>query len=221
VEDMGYEKNNQQPPSIFSESFIASLDNIPDARKRRAKKLKDAKLKVVSEEDYDNPIQQKLVLLMKLRAKAILLGEERSSEYLKWFFSSGQNDEIDFEKSAMFLGADPYSVRLKLQTYLFKNWIVINAPISFFVAPPQEELIGKALYYAGMAADLAVKSIWEWPSITIPILAKKIVDRGFSQKVAIATIEHLLESKLVVEQAENLYVAAHYGRLIDKENPWK
>jgi hypothetical protein len=221
VESVGFQEGHSVPQNIFSESYFASLGNIPDARKRRAKKLKDAKLKVVSEEDYDNPIHQKLVTLLRLRAKAILEGHERASEYLRWFFVSGVDSEIDFETSVRFLGAEPYSVRLKMQSYLFMNWVVLNEPISFFVAPPQEELIGKALYYAGMVADFAVKSIWEWPSISVQVLSKKIVERGFSQKVAIATIEHLLESKLVVEQSDNLYVVSHYGKLIDKKNPWK
>jgi hypothetical protein len=219
--DLPSQENDPGSSYLYKESIASSLRDIPDPRKERAKALKQARLKVVSEEDYDDPVQRKLVRLMRLRVQAILKGEEGAQEYLRWFFSPPSGGDLDFEPCSIFLGADPQAVRLKLQTYLYRHWIVLNDSMGFFVVPPPEEILSKGIYHAGSFAEFFVKRAWEWPGVTMGQLIREAIDRGIHEKTARATIEHLLESRLMLEQADNCYVVGWYGRHLERKNPWR
>lgn len=220
MEDFCDQEDNTSPSDILAQSFVSAFGNIPNARKERSKKLKSAKLQIVSEEDYDDPVKQKLVLLLKERARAILETDARAPEYLKWFYVPTFESSIDFSATVSFLGGTPDAVRLKLSSYLFRHWVILSEPISDFVYPP-EDLISKATYYAGHAAQEALRIIWSWPGVTQSYYVKAMKKKAYSEALAVATLEHLLESKLILDQSDNLYVLGHYGKLVDKSNPWK
>lgn len=221
VDDLGDQEDHQSPSDLLTQSFISAIRDIPNPRKERSKRLKDAKLRVISEEDYDDPVQQKLILLLKQRAKAIFMSDERANEYLRWFFVPTFESSIDFASTVAFLGGNVDEVRLRMMSYLFRHWIVLNAPISEYVYPP-EDLTSKSMYYAGQAAKDALKIVWAWPGICQSkyVLSMRKT-KGYSEQLAIKTLEHMSEVKLILEQSENLYVMGHYGKLVDKNNPWK
>lgn len=221
VADVGDEEDHPGPSPLSAKSFASALRHLPDPRKERAKALKQARLKVVSEDDYDDPVQRKLVRLMRLRAQVILKGEDGAQEYLRWYFSPPTGGEMEFEACAIFLGADPQSIRLRLQSYLYRHWVILNEPIDFLVAPPPEEILSRGIYYAGASAECLLRAAWDWPGIPIPALAQAAKARGFNEKTAMAAIEHLLESRLMLEQVENCYVVGDYGRQLERKNPWR
>lgn len=158
---------------------------------------------------------------MRLRVQVILKGEDGAQEYLRWYFSPPTEGEMEFEACAIFLGADPQSIRLRLQSYLYRHWVILNEPIDILVAPPPEEILSRGIYYAGASAECLLRAAWEWPGIPIPALVQIAKARGFNKKTAMAAIEHLLESRLMLEQVENCYVVGDYGRQLERKNPWR
>lgn len=222
VVDMGNEKADSRPPDLSSKSFIAAIKNIPDSRKERAKELKQAKLAVVSYQDYDDPLQQKLVRLMNLRAQAILSNKPGAPDFLRWFFCMEKDEYgLDFEICAIGLGADPSSVRLRFQSYMYLRWVVLNAPIGFLVAPPPEEMLSQATYYGGQVGAIIMRHVWEWPGILLFKLVEDVAKSGFSIKQIYNSVSALQEKKYLLDWNDNCYAVGSRGRLLDRHNPWR
>jgi hypothetical protein len=76
------------------------------------------------------------------------------------------------------------------------------------------------MYYGGQAGESVIRETWAWPGITLQVLAKRVIDLGYSPAVTKATIEALLESRIILDQMENCYCVGHYGMMIDRTNPW-
>ncbi|WP_213382108.1 hypothetical protein [Allochromatium tepidum] len=222
VVDLGDEETYSCPPDLFSESFVAAIKNIPDPRKERAKELKQAKLAVVSYQDYDDPLQQKLVRLMNLRAQAILNNKPGAPNFLRWFFCMEKDDYgLDFEVCAIGLGADPSSVRLRFQSYMYLRWIVLNSPIGFLVAPPPEEMLSQSTYYGGQVGAIIMRHTWEWPGIPLQKLVEDVAKSGFGVKYIYNSIGALQEKKYLLDWNDNCYAVGSRGRLLDRNNPWR
>lgn len=220
--DMGDEETDSRPPDLSSESFVTAIKNIPDARKERAKELKQAKLAVVSYKDYDDPLQQKLVRLMNLRAQSILSNKPSAPDFLRWFFCMEKDEYgLDFDICAIGLGADPSSIRLRFQSYMYLRWIVLNAPIGFLVASPPEEMLSQSTYYGGQAGAIIIRHVWEWPGIPLGRLVADISKSGFSCKCIYNSIGALQEKKYLLDWNDNCYAVGSRGRLLDRNNPWR
>lgn len=217
VEDLDDQEDVSLSSAVLAQSFVSALEDISDTRKGRKKKVVNAKLKTVSEEDYDHPIMRKLVILLKHRVESILNGDSEASANLRWFFVPTLETDINFESSVAFLGAEPQAVRLKLQAYLYKRWVVLNEPISPFANLPPEDIYTKSGYYAGDLGQQISADIWRWPSITIKQLLYNYEKKGKNKNVAYVSLEKLLASKIILEHGENLYVVGHYGQLIKEK----
>ncbi|RME61072.1 hypothetical protein D6779_00825 [Candidatus Parcubacteria bacterium] len=217
------QENHPHAQNLSGESILKSLHAVPEARQkkgenRRLRRLQ--KLAIVTEEDFSDPLERKLVRVMRLRAEAILQKTDMAIPYLKWFMlKEYKEDPLNFEQCCAVLKARPNVVRLKLHTYLFLKWVVINDTLGVFCAPPPIDVLDQAIFHAGNLGEEIVRFAWAWPSVSRRTLfhafgtedAKKVEN----------TLEILLEKRLMLENGTNLYVVGHYGRQLERKQRWE
>lgn len=215
------EKDFGSSSYLPTESYFTPLKNLSDPRKERAKTLRQARLRVVSELDYDDPMQCKLVHLMRLRVKAILTKHADASTYLRWFFANEKDQHgLEFDLCAISLGADPTAVRLRFQRYFYLHWVIVSGRIADTMAQPPEEMLSKSTYYAGSVGADMMREAWEWPGIPLRKLIESAVENGYSAKFAYSAVEALQEKKYLLDWDENCYAVGSQGRFLDQRNPW-
>lgn len=221
--DLDIQKDHSDAQDLSGESILQSLQTIPETRQkkgesRRLRRLH--KLAIVTEEDFSDPLERKLVRVMRLRAEAILQKTDMAVPYLKWFMLKEYlEDPLNFEQCCAVLKARPNVVRLKLHAYLFLKWVVINDTLGIFCAPPPIELLDQAIFHAGNLGEELIRFAWAWPSVS-----RRTLFRAFDTEDAKRvenTLEILLERRLMLENGTNLYVVGHYGRQLERKQRWE
>lgn len=224
VVDMDDENDHPIAPDLLSELALASIRDLPDPRKKRQKKVRQPRIRVIDEEDFENEKQRKLVIILRARIKRILNGHPNAREDLEYFFLPPSKDEkLPFEWVVInIFYTEPITVRLRLQSYLYRHWIVLSDSMGILAAGAPENVINAGLLACGgnpLAATI-IRDVWAWPGITIPQLIEDAVRRNLSKELAITVIQHILQSRQMLEQGENCYVVGHYGPLLERINPW-
>ena len=178
---------------------------------------------MVTWEDWDDPVQQKLVRLLRLRVKEVLDGDEgrEARGFLDWIFRGNDPQEsLPFDEIVSTLGGDPDEVRLRLQSYLYRRWRVLNSPIEgVFVSAPPSWLMAKCVYHCGFGADDVARRVWNQPGVTPDRVIADLADSNpiIENDEWPLLLERLLDQRLILEQASNLYLVGHYGYLLERK----
>lgn len=175
-------------------------------------------------EDWDNPTEQKLVRLLHLRVSAILQGDDpkKAAAFLDWIFRGRDPGEsLPFDEIVETLGGDPDEARLRLQSYLYRQWMIVPKPITgVFVSPPPSSLVGKCVYQCGFGADDVARRVWSQPGVPFDRVMSDL--KGSNPMVGDhewqRIIERMLETRLMLEHASNLYLVGHYGYLLERKD---
>lgn len=224
LEDIPDEEAHLSARHAFQESLPDTFRNLPDPRAGRETRLRQAILETISEDDYDDPTERKLVRLMRLRAKAILDGDESATTWLDWFFCFTKDEfGLVFEDCAISLGCDPTAVRMRFQKYFFLRWIVTKGPIGLIMGQPPEEWLSAASYYTGSAIGTTLlRAAWEWPGIPMAELIRAGIAAGYSEKITQMSVAALLERKYLVDWEEaHCYAVGDQGYEVARSNPFR
>lgn len=254
VDDLGDQDSDSLASGLGEALDYAEIEALSDFEGYEAsrKRAPAPRLNRVTWEDWDDPVQQKLVRLLRARVEVILgerkigpvndgkktnsramgdsaeevaeeVGDESttlSRRYLEWIYSRGApGEELGFETLVEALGGDADEIRLRLQSYLYMRWRLLAEPITgFFVAQPPASVMAKCLYVAGFPGQDAARRIWEHPGIPAGRLIQSLVDGGMEKESAESIVELLSESRMVLEQGNNLYLVGHYGYQLESRS---
>ena len=151
--------------------------------------------------------------------------KDQARQFLDWIFQ-GQNpedpeDHMAFDRIVTLLDGDPDEARLRLQSYLYRYWRVVDEPLGGVLAkPPPSAVLASCVYHCGFGADDCARVIWYQPGIT----PRTVLDRLTGSNPLVADtdwpiiLEKLLDQRLVLEQGTNLYLVGHYGYRLEKRS---
>lgn len=204
---------------LSAESLASAIKDIPDPRKRRKKKLKQARLRTISEEDFDDPGIRKVVHLVRLRVESLLKNGPGAEEYFRWFFC-GEPDahglRLDMLLIPMGLTGD--TLRQRLQKYLYLRWVVVEYPPEGQIKPPSMELLDRVAMAAPGWGRRVFEIVWSWPGITEHRLIGLLKSEGMPGESAKRALEAIQEQHWILNIGEFCYAVGYYGLELHRKN---
>lgn len=178
------------------------LESSPPKGKKRA--LRKAKLRVVTEDDFDHEKEKKIVRLLKARVDEILdkrVSAERRQVWLDWFFVPLPDEfGLKFTDLSLAMGCFPWLVRERLVFYLARKRIRMNRPFDILACTPDEDYASLAYIEGG--GDLArrvLSRIWSQPGVSKQEVLGDLGQSDASVRTRIDhVIERLMETRLVL-----------------------
>lgn len=205
-EDEGNESYDEIEDAKIADALQATEEQgeAVQPAKSKNRRLRKVKLRTVTEDDFDDEKEKKIVRLLKVRVQEILDKNSdacRRQVLVNWFFAPNPDEfGLKFTDLSLAMGCFPWLVRERLVFYLAKKRIRLQEPLDILAYPPDEDYMSMAYIEAG--GDLArrvLSRIWSHPGVS---KEEVIVDLCQAQPGARTrldqTIERLMETRLVL-----------------------
>ena len=193
---VGGEEDLGLAPNLLEQLSEAARRRLSLARKREGK----ARLKGVTEEDFDEGPERDAFLVIKSYRNELFNTKLAPWGAMQYFFAAGDDGGLTFDLACRVLNARKDVVRLRIQYELFLRWWVSPVEFPFVATEVPEDIDSECAYVAGLLGRDLAYAAWCQPGITADALAQAV---GSSHEVVRKALERLDDKMLLCCQGDN------------------